>query len=95
MCKNKQTHPDVQLVILKIDLQVIIQVQAKVNEVDGRHKQAQPRMKSREQFEGNIKRIGLKKKDAADRCRWREGVRRVAKVVGCIRLLPFTRNKPE
>ena len=30
------------------------------------------------------------KKDAADRCRWREGVRRVREVVGCIRPLPVT-----
>ena len=30
-------------------------------------------MKWREEVEGNIKKIGLRK-DAADRCRWRKGV---------------------
>ena len=38
-------------------------------------------IKSREQVKGNMRRIGLSKEDAADRCRWREGVRRVAEVV--------------
>ena len=30
-------------------------------------------MKWREQVEGN-RRIGLRKEDAADRCRWRDGI---------------------
>ena len=47
-------------------------------------------MKKREQVEGNMRRIGLKKVDVADWCRWREDVRRVAEVVGCIRPPPVT-----
>ena len=47
-------------------------------------------MKWREQTEGSMRKIGLKKDNAADRCRWREDVRRVAQVVGCIRPTPVT-----
>ena len=47
-------------------------MKAMVHEVDGKRKQSRPRMKWREQVEGNMKRIGLRKEDAADRCRWRE-----------------------
>ena len=50
-----------------------------------------PRMKWREEVEGNIKRIGLRK-DAADRCRWKESIGRVAEVVRCIRPLLFTKD---
>ena len=38
-------------------------------------------MKWRKQVKGNMRRITLKKEDAADQCRWREGVGRVAEVV--------------
>ena len=62
------------------------------HEVDGKCKQGQPRIKWREQVKGSMRRIGLKKEDTADRCRWRESVRRVAEVVGCIRLPPVTRD---
>ena len=48
-------------------------MQAIVHEVDGKRKQGQPKIKSRKQVKENMKRIGLRKKDAADRCRWREG----------------------
>ena len=58
-------------------------MKAIVHEVDGKHKQGRPKKKWREQVKGNMRRIGLKKEDAANRCRWREGVR-VAEVVGCI-----------
>ena len=37
-----------------------------------------------------MRRIGLRKKDAADRCRWREGVERVAKNVKSSKLHPAT-----
>ena len=65
-------------------------MKAMVHEVNGKREQGRPRMKRREQVEGNMKRIGLEKKDAADGCTWREGVRRVADVVGCIQLPPVT-----
>ena len=53
-------------------------MKAMVHEVDRKHKQGRPRMKRREQVEGNMRRIGLRKDDAADRCRLREGVGRIA-----------------
>ena len=53
-------------------------MKAMVHEVDGKRKQGRPRMKWKEQVEGSMKRIGLKKEDAADRYRWREGVWGVA-----------------
>ena len=67
-------------------------VKAMVHEMVGKRKQGRPRMKWREQIEGNMRRIGLKKEVAADRCRWKKGVRRVVKVVGCIRPPPVTEN---
>ena len=42
--------------------------------VDGKSKKGRPRMKCREQVEENMRRIGLRKGEAADPCRWREGV---------------------
>ena len=60
-----------------------------VHEVDRKRKQGRLRIK-REQIEGNMRRIGLKKEDVADRCRWREDVGRVAEVVRCIRPPPIT-----
>ena len=68
-------------------------MKAVVHEVDGKRKQCRPRMKWREQVEGDMIRIGLKKENVANRCRWREGVRRVAEVVGCIRPPPVTGDK--
>ena len=65
-------------------------MKAMVYKVDGKHKQGRPKMKRREQVEENMRRIGLKKENAAYRCRWRESVRRVAEVVGCIRPTPVT-----
>ena len=38
-----------------------------VHEVDGKRKQGRPRMKWRKQVKGNMRRIGLRKKHAADR----------------------------
>ena len=67
-------------------------MKAMVHEVDRRHKQDRPKMKWSEQVEGNMRRIGLRKEDAADRCRWKESVRRVAKVVRYIRPPSFTRK---
>ena len=53
-------------------------------------RQGRPKTKWREQVEENMKRIGLRKEDAADQCRWRKGVGRVAEIVGCIQPPPFT-----
>ena len=40
-----------------------------VHEMDRKRKQGRPRMKWKKQVEGSMKRLGLKKEDAADRCR--------------------------
>ena len=42
-----------------------------IHEVDGKCKQDRPRIKWREQVKENTRRIGLRKKDAADWCRLR------------------------
>ena len=68
-------------------------MKAIVHKVDGKRKQDGLRIKWRDHIEGLMRRIGLRKKDVADRCRWREGVRRIAEVVGCIRLPPFTGDR--
>ena len=46
-------------------------MKAMVHELDGKHKQGQLRMKWRKQHKRNI-RIGLRKEDAADQCRWKK-----------------------
>ena len=51
-----------------------------VHEVNGKRKQGGPKIKWREQIERSMRRIDLKKEDAADRCRWRKGARIVAEV---------------
>ena len=65
-------------------------IKAMVHEVDGKRKQGRPKMKWRKQVEESMRRIGLKKDNTADPCRWRKGVGRVAEVARCIRLPPFT-----
>ena len=64
-------------------------MKAMIHTVNGKCKQGQPRIKWRDQVEGSIKRIGLKKEDATDRCRWR-GLGRIAEIVGCFRPSSFT-----
>ena len=51
-----------------------------VHEVDGKRKQGWLKMKYRKQVKGNTRRIGLRKEDVADWCRWRKSVGRIAKV---------------
>ena len=65
-------------------------MKAMVHEVDGKCKQGQLKMKRREQVEGSMKKIDLKEVDAADWCRWREGVGRVAEVLRSIQPSPST-----
>ena len=67
-------------------------MKAMVHEVNGKRKQGRPKLKWRKQVEGNMRRIGLRKEDAANLCRWREGVERVARVVKCIRTPPATED---
>ena len=70
-------------------------MKAMVYEVDGKRKQGRPRIKWKEQVKGNMRRIVLRKKDAADRYRWRKGVKQVAKAMGCIRSLQSLGIKPD
>ena len=67
-------------------------MKAMVHKVDGKHKQGRSRMKWREQVEGNIRRIALRKEYVADQCRWKEGARKVAEVVGCFQPPPVTKD---
>ena len=46
-------------------------IKVMVHEVDGKHKQNQPRIKWREQVKRSMRRFGLKKEDVADQCKWR------------------------
>ena len=65
-------------------------IKKKVHEVDRKRKQGRPKTKWRKQVEESMRRIGLKKEDVADRCRWREGVGRVSEIIRCIRPPPYT-----
>ena len=53
-------------------------MKAMVHEVYGKRKQGRPRIKWKEQVEGSMRRIGLRKEDATDWCRWREGIGGIA-----------------
>ena len=46
-----------------------------------------------EQVEESVKEVGLKTEEAADRTRWREGVRAIAEGVRCIRPPSGTNKK--
>ena len=48
-------------------------------EVNGQRKRGRPKMTWRRQVEESVKKVGLKIEEAADRTRWREGVRAIAK----------------
>ena len=60
-----------------------------VHEVYGK----KPTKDEKEQVEEKMRRIGLKKEDAADLYRWRKDVGRIAEVVRCIWPPPFTEYK--
>ena len=47
-----------------------------IHELNGKRKQGRPRIKWREQVEGNMRRIGLRKEDAADWCSWERSCRK-------------------
>ena len=49
-----------------------ILMKAMLHEADGKRKQGRPMMKWREKFEGNMRRIDLRKKDVADWCNSRK-----------------------
>ena len=51
---------------------------AMILEVNGKRKRGRPKMTWRRQVEESVEKVGLKVEEAADRTRWREGVRAIA-----------------
>ena len=64
-------------------------------EVNEKRKRGWPKMAWRKQVEESVTEVGLKIKEAADRTRWREGVRTIAERMKSIRPLSGTRKKPD
>ena len=63
-------------------------------EVNGQPKRGRPKMTWKRQVEESVKKVGLKIEEAADRTRWREGVRAIAEGMRCIWPPSVTRKKP-
>ena len=63
-------------------------------EVNGQRKQGRPKMTWKRQVEESVKKVGLMVEEAADRTRWREGVRAIAEKMRCIPPPSVTRKKP-
>ena len=68
---------------------------AMMMEVNGQRKRGRPKMTWKRQMEERVKKVGLKIEEAADRTRWREGVRAIAEGMRCIRPPSVTRKKPK
>ena len=51
-------------------------------EVDGKRKRGRPRKTWKKQVEEDVEKVGLKKEDAFDRAKWRDGVRAIAEGMG-------------
>ena len=68
---------------------------AMMMEVHGKQKRGRPKLTWRWQVEESVKKVGLKIEEAADRTRWREGVRAIAEGMKCIRPPSGTRRKPD
>ena len=66
---------------------------AMMMEVNGQRKRGRPKMTWKRQVEESVKKVGLKIEEAADRTRWREGVRAIAEGMRCIRPPSVTRKK--
>ena len=66
-----------------------------MTEVNGQRKRVQPKMTWKRQVEESVKKVGLKTEEAADRMRWREGVRVIAEEMRCIWPPSVTRKKNE
>ena len=63
-------------------------------EVNGKLKRGRPKMTWRRQVEESVEKVGLKIEEAADRTRWRKGVRAIAEGIRCIRPPSGTRKDP-
>ena len=68
---------------------------AMMMEVNGQRKRGRPKMTWKRQVEESVKKVGLKIEEAADRTRWREGVRAITEGMRCIRPPSVTRKKPK
>ena len=66
---------------------------AMMMEVNGQRKRGWPKMTRKRQMEESVTKVGLKIEEAADRTRWREGVRAIAEGMRCIRPPSVTRKK--
>ena len=58
-------------------------------------KRGRPKMTWRRQVKESVDKVGLKMEEAADRTKWREGVRAIAEGMRCIRPPSMTRKKPD
>ena len=64
-------------------------------EVNGQRKLEKPKQTWRKQVEESMKEIKLKVEVAASHTRWREGVRAIAKGIGCIWPLTVTKKNAD
>ena len=64
-------------------------------EVKGKRKRGRPKKTWKTQVKKENKSVGLEKKDAMNRARWRVGVGEIAPKVGLIRPPPFTGINPD
>ena len=64
-------------------------------EMNGQRKRGRPKTTWRRQVKKSVKNVGLKIDEAADRTRWREGVRAIADGMRCIQPLSVKRGKPD
>ena len=64
-------------------------------EMKGQRKRGRPKQTCRRQGKESVKRIGLEVEEAANRTRWREGVRAIAEQMTCIHPPSVTRNTPD
>ena len=67
---------------------------AMMMEVNGQRKRGRSKMIWKRQVEESVKKVGLKIEEAADRTRWRGGVRAIAEGMRCIRPPSVMRKKP-
>ena len=63
-------------------------------EVNGKRKRGRPKMTWWRQVEESVEKVGLKIEEAADRTRWRKGVRAIAEGMRWIRPPSGTRKDP-
>ena len=61
-------------------------------QVNGQRKRGRPKQTRKRQVEESLKKIRLRVEEAADRARWKEGVRAIAEGMRCIRPPSDTRK---